>query len=336
MNESVRVIGLDYHDQVIQACVLDGAGRMLRNDQVANDWRAVVRCVGRHGGAVRAAIEACNGAADLADELVAHAGWSVTLAHPGYVQRMRQRRDKTDFSDARLLADLERVGYLPRVWLAPEKIRELRRLVRWRQQKAREKRALKLRIGAMLREQRIEQPPVSRWTVQWMRWLRRTEQLSEQGRWIRDRHLEDLERVQDQIGQAEARLRALTDEDPIVARLVEYKGVGWWTACVLRAEIGRFDRFASGKQLSHFSGLSPRNASSGTRQADAGLIDACNGELRRTLIELAHRLMRWEPRWHAMAAQMLARGKKKSLIAAAVGNRWLRWLWHQMKEVQAD
>ncbi len=41
---------------------------------------------------------------------------------------------------------------------------------------------------------------------------------------------------------------------------------------MLRAEIGRFDRFGSGKQLARFCGLSPRNASSGTRQADAGLV----------------------------------------------------------------
>ncbi|GJM26416.1 MAG: hypothetical protein DHS20C16_28310 [Phycisphaerae bacterium] len=30
-------------------------------------------------------------------------------------------------------ADLERVGYLPKVWLAPHDVRELRRVVRFRQ-----------------------------------------------------------------------------------------------------------------------------------------------------------------------------------------------------------
>ncbi len=49
---------------------------------------------------------------------------------------MKQGPDKTDWGDARLLVDLVRVGYLPKVWLAPENIRELRRLVRYRQQRA--------------------------------------------------------------------------------------------------------------------------------------------------------------------------------------------------------
>ena len=39
-------------------------------------------------------------------------GWEVHLAHPGYVRRLRQNPDKTDHSDARLLADLQRVGFI--------------------------------------------------------------------------------------------------------------------------------------------------------------------------------------------------------------------------------
>ena len=92
-------------------------------------------------------------AADFAEELVQD-GWHVDLAHPGYVSRMKRNPDKTDFSDARMLADLTRVGYLPRVWLAPHAVRELRRLVRYRQQLVDEQRKLKQRIGAMLRDQR--------------------------------------------------------------------------------------------------------------------------------------------------------------------------------------
>jgi hypothetical protein len=113
------------------------------------DWREIRRFVGPDA-TVFAAIEACGGAADLADELIARAGWSVHLAHPGYVARIKQSPDKTDYSDARLLADLERVGYLPKVWLAPENIRELRRLVRYRQQLANQRRNVKLRIRALL------------------------------------------------------------------------------------------------------------------------------------------------------------------------------------------
>ena len=73
----------------------------------------------RHGVPQRIAIEACCGAADLAEELATQWRLPVQLAHPGYVNRMKQSPDKTDFGDARLLADLARVDYLPAVWFAP-------------------------------------------------------------------------------------------------------------------------------------------------------------------------------------------------------------------------
>ena len=50
-----------------------------------------------------------------------------------------------------LLADLTRVGYLPKVWLAPPEIQDLRTLVRHRAELTAQKRAKKLRVRALLR-----------------------------------------------------------------------------------------------------------------------------------------------------------------------------------------
>lgn len=113
-------VGLDYHDASVQACVMNTEGAILGNRSCPNERDEIIRYVEQFGCVVRAGIEACTGSADLAEELVQH-GWSVDLAHPGYVSRMRQSPDKHDWGDARLLADLERVGYLPRVWLAPRR-----------------------------------------------------------------------------------------------------------------------------------------------------------------------------------------------------------------------
>ncbi len=162
-------------------CVLDRAGTVLLNQACANDWQVIRDTVARFGTTVRAAIEACSGSADLAEELVTRAGWLVDLAHPGYVARMKGNPDKTDFSDAKMLADLERVGYLPKVWHAPAEVRELRRLVRYRQQLVGERRNVKLRIGALLRDNRATAPEgVNPWTVAWVTWLTLAAELSEQ------------------------------------------------------------------------------------------------------------------------------------------------------------
>ena len=117
-------VGLDYHDEVVQVCIMNAEGRCLFNNGMANDSRLIAAKVRQYGQPEALAVEACCGAADLAEELHRTVGWSVSLAHPGFVARMKQNPDKTDFGDARLLADLLRVGYLPKVWLAPEEIRQ--------------------------------------------------------------------------------------------------------------------------------------------------------------------------------------------------------------------
>ena len=246
---------------------------------------------------------------------------------------MKQNPDKTDFTDARMLADLTRVGYLPRVWLAPQAVRELRRLVRYRQLLVDDRRKLKVRITAMLRDQRVAEPDnIRRWTRNWLGWLAVCSGLSGQSRWIIERQLRRLKSMSDEINEVMQRLREATSGDTIVARLLELPGVGEVTAFVLRAEIGHFDRFASGKQLSRFCGLSPRNASSGNRQADAGLIKQANPLLRCIVIESAHRLIRYDDRWSELAKRLRSAGKPGSVVAAAVGNRWMRWLYHRLIE----
>jgi transposase len=329
-------VGLDYSDRAVQVCVLDEAGKVLGNRACANDWQAIAEFAQSRGQVIRAAVESCAGAADLAEELVLHAGWHVDLAHPGYVARMKQSPDKTDYQDARLVADLERVGYLPRVWLAPEPIRELRRLVRYRQQLVEQRKAAKLRIRALLREQRCRAPESFRpWTQDWLVWAEKGAGLSEQGTWIMARHLEELRRLVDDIRKAEKRLEQATASDPMVATLRQQRGIGPVTAWTMRAEIGRFDRFRTGKQLSRFCGTSPRNASSGERVADAGLIRAASPTLRATIIEAAHRLIRTDPMWAQRAARLRARGKPVCVVVAAVANRWIRKLYHQMRELAA-
>jgi transposase len=329
-------VGLDYHQESVQVCVLDSSGKMLTNRSCLNNSKTIRAVVERCGRPVAAALEACCGAADLAHELSQLPGWSVSLAHPGYVARIKQSPDKSDYSDARLLADLVRVKYLPKVWLAPQYIRELRQMIRYRQQQVDERRNVKLRILAVLREHRIGKAPMNAWTKRWRAWLK-TIELNENAHWILDRHLQRLDALTNEIKVTEQRLSGMVAKDPVIQQLRTFQGVGPITAITLRAEIGRFDRFRNGKQLARFCGLSPCNASSGNRVADAGLIKAGQPQLRATLIQAAHVLIRHDERWMQFANQMRHRGKPGSVIAAAVANRWLRWLYHQsqVKEVAA-
>lgn len=336
MNRIPLYVGLDYHKDSVQVCVIDDHSRLRLSRRCGNDWREIAAAVTAAavtppGGAVaRAGIECCTGAADLAEELAIHAGWPVDLAHPGYVARMKQTPDKSDFSDARLLADLERTGYVPRVWLPPREVRQLRMVLRFRQQLVDRRRDTKLRIGALLRQQRVIGVG-KRWSKPWMTWLASTDRFDGPTRWVIDQHLLDLAQLTRRIDSAEAQLRRMTADDAVVKRLMNVKGIGEVTAWWLRAEVGRFDRFRTGKQLSRFCGLSPCNRSSGTRVADGGLVWAGHPQLKAVLIEAAHRLARYQPRWRELYGRLCAAGKPKCVALAAVANRWVRSLRHEMR-----
>jgi transposase len=327
-------VGLDYHDETVRTCVLAEDGKMLFNRDLANDPQIVAFEVMRFGPPRGVVIEACCGAADFAAELREQTGWRVRLAHPGYVKRLKQGPDKTDHGDAWLLADLDRVGYVPVVWLADETTRQLRRLVCYREGLKKERKNVKLRIRSLLREERIPAPAARPWTKAWRDWLRSAE-LGPESRWVMDRLIDQFERLQADLRGVEMRMQEATADDALTQRLLEEKGVGLITAVALRAEVGRFDRFGTGKQLARFCGVTPCNVSSGKRQADAGLIKAGSRELRALLIETAKRLPRCDPHFKEMK-ERLRRTKPANVVTCAIANRWLRGLFHRMLTVEGE
>jgi len=196
-----------------------------------------------------------------------------------------------------------------------------------------QRRNIKLRIRALLRENRLRAPAgMSAWTKRWLNWLENEAPLKEEDGWLREEHLEMLALYTQKIRQVEQQLQQWAKDDAVVQKLLSLPNVGLITAMTLRAEIGRFDRFRNGKQLARFCGVTPRNASSGQRQADAGLIRAGCPQLRRVLVELAHRLLhQLGSRWNILATKLLKSGKPKNVVIAAVANRYVRWLHHEMQ-----
>jgi transposase len=325
-------VGLDYHTKIIQVCVMNQQGTILANQPVDNDPAAVFRIVAPLGSNVSAAIESSTGSAAFAEELISRYQWSVSLAHPGYASRMKQTPDKSDWTDAKLLADLIRVGYLPRVWLAPPYIRELRDLVRHRHGLVQQRTQTKLRLRALLRQHRIDCPE-SPWTIKGKKWLLDTANItSSHVRTLLKDHYDTIEFFNKKIVNAEQRMAATTADDPIVKQLLHQPGIGLITAITMRAIIGHFDRFRTGKQLAHFCAVCPRNNSSAGKTITSGLIKAGDDLLRQVLVEAAHRLIRYNPEWKVMADRLRANGKKTCVIVAAVANRWIRKLFHQMRE----
>lgn len=341
---SVNVyLGLDYHSGSVRVCMMTEDGEVLGNRSVDSSVGSVLEFVhkiadtrrtSRHQPAETivcgAALEACTGSAEFAARLIDATGWSVKLAHAGAVHRLKQGPDKTDHGDAWHLANLIRVNYLPEVWLADANTRQLRHLVRYRQSLMADAKDVKLRIRSLLKEDGIaETCPTGAWTKRWYAWLAEVS-LPEHSRWIITQQLAWLKNLEAKIDEADRRMEEATQGDPLVQKLLAQEGIGLVTAMLLRAVVGRVDRFKSGKQLARYCGVTPCNASSGKRQSDSGLVPAGHPDLRAALIQLAKRLPRHVPHWKEFKEQL---GKKKpaNVVSAAIANRWLRRLYHELK-----
>jgi len=331
-------VGLDYHSDSIQVCVLDDGGVQILNRSVENDVQAIIEVIRPLGAPTTVAIESCSGAVELAHQVNEIAGWTVRMAHPGFVRRMKMNPDKTDYADARILADLSRVGYIPGVWLPSRETRELRTIVRRRQHAVGQQKAAKQRIRGLLRDRRIVAPKWAgnAWTKPWMTWLENTETLSCVDRWNIEGMLEDLQYAAGRIKKIETYLERLTANDDIVAFLRSQPNIGPVTAWVIRAEIVTATRFRTGKQMSRFCGLTPRNNSSGSHVSDSGLIRAGNSMLKSVVIQAAKRLCRYEPEWCNLANRLEKREKHKNVITAAIANRWIRRLYHRMMKFETE
>ena len=329
-------IGIDYHQKVIQVCVMDHQRKILANHSVENSPESVFRVVAPFGSNVRAAIEASTGVAEFAEQLINKYNWSVELAHPGYVSRMKQTPDKSDWTDAKLLADLTRAGYIPRVWLAPQYIRNLRELVRYRHGLVQQCTQAKLRLRAALRNHRVV-CPYRPWTIKGKAWLLDPKSTSSPTlQFLLREHYDTVEYFTKKIATVTEQMQAEVADDAVVKQLLRQPGIGVITAITMRALIGRFDRFRTGKQLAYFCAVCPRNHSSGGKTKMGGLIKAGDDLLRQVLIEAAHRLTRYNAEWKAMSARLQANGKKKCVVVAAVANRWIRKLFYQMTSSESS
>ncbi len=208
--ENVPVfVGLDYHSKSVQVCVMDATGRVLANRSCGNSVVEIGDAIGAGRTVRRAAIESCCGAADLTEALIRDLGWPLIMAHPGYVARMKHNPDKTDYGDAKMLAELSRAGLIPPVWLPPQNVRDLRLLIRLRADLVGTVRAVKTRLLAVLRQQRVVEPGgFGRWCKKWLAWLGGKDcALSDQGRFVVGIYLEELTALRTRIAGVEARLQ---------------------------------------------------------------------------------------------------------------------------------
>jgi transposase len=124
----------------------------------------------------------------------------------------------------------------------------------------------------------------------------------------------------------EEKIRALWVQLQSAAAPGQARGLGAMTSVLIDREIGNWARFQNRRQVGSYTGLCPGEYSSGQTRYQSCITKHGNPRLRAALVELAWRLVRFQPdykpvvKWRAILAKgALATGpaRKKAIVAVA-------------------
>src|SRR5438128_801698 len=122
------------------------------------------------------------------------------------------------------------------------------------------------------------------------------------------------------------KIAALTVQLQSAASPEQPRGLGKMTSVVIDREIGDWNRFSNRRQIASYTGLCPGEYSSGNTRLQSCVTKHGNPRLRAALVELAWRLVRFQPNYHPLRKwrQILAKGalatgaaRKKAIVAVA-------------------
>jgi transposase len=250
------------------------------------------------------------------DELKPHAA-GLKVAHPAMLKAIGASKKKNDRVDAQKIADLLRCNLLPESYMAPTYIRELRRMLRYRNMIVREAVRMKNKISGLLMETG---------TVYNKKRLHGEDYFAEL--------LENLEDIPPSVvsllklsrgalemfQSVERQLRRRLRQDPqLHGRLELLKtipGVGDIVALTWILEVAEVQRFSSIANAISYCGLCSAQNSSAGKDQRGPISKQRNRHLQMVLIEAGKLAPRWNTQLAAVHERELKRGSRNRATLA--------------------
>ena len=141
---------------------------------------------------------------------------------------------------------------------------------------------------------------------------------------------EELERLDERVKAFDARIERIAQATPACRRLQRIPGIGPMTATALVAAVGDAKQFGSGRELSAWLGLTPRQRSTGGKPVLLGISKRGDSYLRQLLIHGARAALRRagkhtdrRSRW----AGEVEKRRGRNVASVALANKNARNAW---------
>lgn len=322
--------GIDLHSNNSVVTVLDEQDRAVYAKRLPNDLGAIV-------SALKACQEPICGVAVestynwywLVDGLQT-AGFSVHLVNTAAVKQYDGLKHSGDFSDARHLAHLLRLGILPVGYIYPREERAVRDLLRKRSQLVRQRSTQILSIENLMARNlgaRASGNEIKRWDV---KSIDAMHLLDEQKQALKA-NLAVMKCIDAQVNQLERSIltKAKLRED--YAALKTVSGIGEILAVTIALETGDIGRFPGAGNFASYARMVDSRRESNGKKKGQGNVKCGNSYLAWAFIEAAHFAVRYDPtikRWY----QKKSASSLSVVAMKAVAHKLARACYHVIKE----
>jgi transposase len=324
--ESYSFVGLDVHKKSVSYCVKQADGTIVREGKVRSVLRELVSWAQGLPKPWAGGLEATLFSGWIYDALLPHAA-SLKVGHPYMMKAIAASKRKNDQLDARMLADLLRCDLFPSCYMAPSHLRELRRMMRYRNLMVREATRLKNKTSGLLMEVGAEYDKKrlhgKRYFTRLVEELEDVPESVKQLLTLSRSGLEVFESVQKQLLARLRREPAIVER---VERLMAIRGVGPSLALTWVLEVGEPKRFPSINDAVSYCGLVSAEKVSADKARRGPLSKQRNKHLQSTLIEAAKLAPRWNPQLAAVHERELARGSNRNCATLAVARKLVAYL----------
>jgi transposase len=333
------ILAIDLGKYKSVACFYTGSPDTARFDSFPTDRARLAKLLQRCQPTV-IVIEACL-LAGWVHDLCAQLGFPCLVANTASeAWKFKHLKRKTDKDDALRLAQLHALGQLPTIALPPPATRQWRSLIAYRQTLVGRRVAVQNRIRALFVAQGLPAPRGAKaWTATGLDGLAlQAKPLADCGpdelwRGLLHLALAEYGQLRELLEDAEGRLDALAKKDGNVQLLESTPGVGPRTAAAIAAHLHQPERFASGKQVSAYVGLAPKQFQSGETDRRGRITRRGPALLRKLLVECAWVMLRYNGWARAVYLRLTHGGKtRKKQAIVALARKLLVRCWAMLRD----
>jgi transposase len=304
----IHYIGFDVHKKTISYCVKTVDGRIVEEGTLQAQRTVLRRWAQGRQQTWHGAMEATLFSAWIYDTLKPYAQ-QLSMGHPARMKAITAGKKKSDRIDARTIADLLRCDLLPACYVLAPELRDLRRLLRYRNLVVHQSVRMQNKMAGLLMESgsafNKDKLQGKKYFASLMKTL---EEVPESVKDLLRMSRGSMEMFESTQKQLVKRLLAEPALQQRVERLESIDGVGPITALTWALEVADPHRFSSIADAASYCGLTAAFRSSAGKQQRCPISKQRNAWLQTALIEAAKLAPRWNPQLAALHAQQLKRG----------------------------